>query len=127
MPPTSSREMPQVVVWYRAYCGLMTFLFLLLVGVGGYLAFFGVQTLPTSGPEEEVAIQASGWFYLVAGSILIWPFALGIFLGNASWCWIYGIVLICLSFTSGCCLPVGIPLLIFWLKPETKRYYGRPA
>jgi hypothetical protein len=33
-------------------------------------------------------------------------------------------VIICLGMTSACFLPVCIPLLIFWIKPETKLYFG---
>jgi hypothetical protein len=29
--------------------------------------------------------------------------------------------------TSACFLPFCIPLLIFWLKPEAKHYFGRPG
>jgi hypothetical protein len=41
------------------------------------------------------------------------------------WAWIFGLVLICIGLTSLCCLPVAIPLLLSWLKPETKSYFGR--
>jgi hypothetical protein len=39
--------------------------------------------------------------------------------------WVFGLVLICLGLSSACCLPACIPLLIFWLKPEMKAFYGR--
>jgi hypothetical protein len=39
------------------------------------------------------------------------------------WLWTYGFVIICLSFTSCLLLPAGIPLLIYWIKPEVKKYY----
>jgi hypothetical protein len=45
------------------------------------------------------------------------------FLPKRRWVWIYDLVLICLSFT-GCCIAFGIPLLIFWLKPETKAFFN---
>jgi hypothetical protein len=41
------------------------------------------------------------------------------------WLWTYDLVIICLGMTSACFLPACIPLLIFWLKPETKHYFGR--
>jgi hypothetical protein len=34
-------------------------------------------------------------------------------------------VLICIGMNSCCLLPASIPLLIFWIKPETKTYFGR--
>jgi hypothetical protein len=41
--------------------------------------------------------------------------------------WVYDIVLICLGMTSVCCMPVTIPLLIFWIKPDAKAWFGRVA
>jgi hypothetical protein len=29
--------------------------------------------------------------------------------------------------TSVCCIPACVPLLIYWIKPETKAYFGRTA
>jgi hypothetical protein len=43
------------------------------------------------------------------------------------WVWIYDLVVICLGMTSACFLPATIPLLIFWIKPEVKAYFGRPS
>lgn len=114
-----------MVVWYRVYCGLMAGLYLLLFVVGIFLVSVGPEMMPDVTEEDAIAMKISGWSYLVAGAVFLVPFAIGLFLGNAPWCWIYGIVLICLSFTSVCCLPAGIPLLIFWIKPETKAWYGR--
>ena len=54
-------------------------------------------------------------------------FSAGIFLPPRLWVWIYGIVLIAVGFTSACCIPFCVPLLIYWLKPEAKAYFGRPA
>lgn len=118
-------ERPPVVVWYRVYCGLMAGLYLLVLAAGIFLATVGPEVMPDVSSEDAMAMEISGWVYLVLGAVFFVPFAMGLFLGNAPWCWIYGIVLICLSFTSVCCLPAGIPLLIFWIKPETKAWYGR--
>ncbi len=50
-------------------------------------------------------------------------FGFGPFLPRKNWAWIYGIVLIAIGLTSPCCMPVSIPLLIFWIKPEIRAYY----
>ena len=47
------------------------------------------------------------------------------FLPRRPWVWIYDLVLICLGLTSVCCLPATIPLLVYWLKPEAKSWFGR--
>ena len=41
------------------------------------------------------------------------------------WLWVYDLVIICIGFTSLCTLPGCIALLIYWLKLETKAYFGR--
>jgi hypothetical protein len=41
------------------------------------------------------------------------------------WTWIYHLVIICFGMTSACCIPMCVPLVIFWLKPDTKAYFGR--
>ena len=49
-----------------------------------------------------------------------------VFIGlGLAWLWIYDLIIICLGMTSACFWPAVIPLLIFWLKPETKRHFGR--
>lgn len=47
------------------------------------------------------------------------------FLIPRPWVWIFDLVLICMGMTSVCFLPMCIPLLIHWLKPETKAWFGR--
>ena len=41
------------------------------------------------------------------------------------WTWIYGFVPICIGMTSCCILPFSIALIVFWIKPETRHYFGR--
>ncbi|MGB7159266.1 MAG: hypothetical protein WBD40_14450 [Tepidisphaeraceae bacterium] len=52
-------------------------------------------------------------------------FGVAPFLPRRPWVWIYDLVLICLGLTSICCMPATIPLLIFWLKPEAKAWFGK--
>ena len=43
---------------------------------------------------------------------------------RAQWAWVWGIVAVIVS-VFPLCVSLGgaIPLLIYWLKPETKRYF----
>ena len=43
------------------------------------------------------------------------------------WLWVYGIVLLATGFTSCCFWPICIPLLVFWIKPDVQRYFGKDA
>ena len=78
---------------------------------------------------EELQGDASpiviGVIYAIMGLVFAIVFAVGLFLPRKPWGWIMGIVLIALGMTSVCCLPATIPLLIFWLKPDAKAYFGR--
>jgi NhaP-type Na+/H+ or K+/H+ antiporter len=68
-----------------------------------------------------------GVVFLLFGLVFTIPYAAAPFLPRKSWVWVFGLVLICIGLTSACCLPVCIPLLIFWMKPEMKEFYGRTA
>jgi Na+/pantothenate symporter len=99
----------------------MIALYLLLAGVGIALTVIKPQT--NSQSAEELMI--TGIIYAVLGVILFLVFAVALFLPRKPWNWIVGIVMMALGMTSCCFLPFLIPLLIYWLKPETKAYFGR--
>ena len=109
------RVKPQVVVWYKVFCGAMAAVYLLLV-------FFGIFLVSEVAHDEEAFIN--GIVCMLMGPPLAIAFGLGIFWDEKPWHWIYGLVLICLTLTSCCCFPVSIPLLIYWLKPENKSYFN---
>jgi Na+/pantothenate symporter len=66
-----------------------------------------------------------GIFYAVLGVIFFIIFAVALVLPRKPYNWIVGIVMMALGMTSCCFLPFLIPLLIYWIKPETKAYFGR--
>jgi hypothetical protein len=59
------------------------------------------------------------------GAALAVVFAVALFLPRRRWNWIVGIVIIALGMTSCCFAPFLIPLIVYWVKPETKAYFGR--
>ena len=113
---------PPVMTWFAAYCVLMALLYLFCFVMG--IIFLTVQ--PAQRDMSPGETQAMGIVLVVMGLALAIPFAAGPFLPRKSWAWVFGLVLICLGLTSVCCLPATIPLLIHWIKPEVKAYYGRP-
>ena len=124
MAPPSMSDLspaPPVLTWYRAYAGLMA---------GVYAVAAGVMVVaPMFEPAREGNLPV--WVMPLIGGCVSLPF-LGVylaapFLPHKRWVWVYHLVLICIGLSSLCCIPVCIPLLIHWLKPETKRYFGRPA
>ena len=64
--------------------------------------------------------------YSCLGFVFMIPFAATPFLPRRPWAWIFGIVMIALTMTSLCCLPLAIPILIQFVKQDVKRYYGYP-
>ena len=113
---------PPAHKWFVVYCVLMALLYLMTAVMG--IVFLSVE------PEREMSAEEAtlmGVLFLILGLTFFVPFALAPFLPRKSWVWVFGLVLICIGLTSACCLPVCIPLLIFWLKPEMKAFYGRTS
>lgn len=111
---------PPVYTWYVVYCVLMALLYVFVLLMG--IAFLFIE------PDQdmsEMEAKVMGVMFIIIGVVLVVPYAIAPFLPRKSWVWIFGLVLICIGLTSACCLPVCIPLLIHWLKPEMKAFYGR--
>ena len=119
--PQDNETGRKAFLWYRVYCGLMIALYLLVTVVGVFLAVVQPQS-GTNSPEEMLI---TGIVYAVLGGIFFLVFAVALFMPRKSWNWVVGIVMIGLGMTSCCFLPFLIPLLIYWLKPETKAFFGR--
>lgn len=107
--------------WYRVYCLVLFVIYLLVAGIGIILALVPYEVNPEN-PAEAIAM---GVAYGLIGGILALVYGAAIFLPRKPFNWIFGIVMIAIGMTSCCFLPATIPLLIFWLKPETKAYFGR--
>jgi hypothetical protein len=58
------------------------------------------------------------------GVALAAPFAVAPFLPRRRWVWVLHVVLIALGMTSCACIPATVPLLIFWIRPETQAWFG---
>lgn len=116
----NSLTKPGVVTWFKAYCGILTFLYLLTSLAS--LPFFIIR--PEDLEMDRLASLILGAFLLAGGIVLMVASLLPLFLRPRRWVWIYSLVLICLGMTSACFLPMCVPLLIFWFKKETKAYYG---
>lgn len=116
-----SQPQPAVMTWYKVYCVLMALLYLMLVAAGVFLIIVAPSDRDMSAEEA----QLTGGIMLFMGIALAIPFLIGVFLQRKPWAWVFGLVLICIGLTSVCCLPATIPLLIHWIKPETKLYFGR--
>ncbi len=111
---------PPVWKFFVAYWAAMALLYL-LCAVLGVLSFF----VEPKNDEERITLLITGVIFIALGAVLFLMFAAAPFLPKKPWAWVYDIVLIAVGLTSCLCLPVSIPLLIFWLKPEAKAFFGR--
>lgn len=112
---------PPVVFWFKVYAGVLCLLYLLLGGFG--LVLLGVDPAELEMPSGEARVM--GAVFLVLGFLLFAACLLPFLVPPRPWVWVYDLVVICLGLTSACFLVICIPLLIFWLKPEAKAYFGR--
>ncbi len=107
--------------WYRVYVGFMATLYL-IVSVFGAIVIYASQY---TNIYEASELIINGIVCLVVGIPFAIAFAIALLLPRKPWNWIVGIVFIAIGLTSCCFMPATIPLLIFWLKPETKAFFGR--
>ncbi|MDB5345921.1 MAG: hypothetical protein JWP89_4298 [Schlesneria sp.] len=118
--PLATRP-PAVVFWFRVYAAFLSLLYFLMMVVGVVFLVIDPATLETDKTEAIVIgvmlIAIGGFFFcLVAASFFFPP---------RPWAWIYDLILIGVGMTSACTLPACVALIIFWMKPATKRYFGR--
>ena len=129
-PPLPKPTQPTVVLLFRIYC-LCFAAFLTLgsiissepqLGFGDAMISDGNEQLREQLLEEE---REKNRHMLIVSCILIPALLLGSALPPRQWSHIYGIVI--LVMTSLFCLPLvfTIPLFIFWIKPESKRYFAQ--
>jgi hypothetical protein len=105
---------PQVVFYFRLYAGFVS-----LSGLGS--ALLGVYVM--------VRERASGgfgfWLVLSAmGTLGFFSHLLGVLSPRRPWMHVVGIVILGVGLLSNCLSwIVNIPLLLYWLKPEVKRWF----
>ena len=140
-PPSATSDSsgvgpPSVLFWFRLFCGSLALLYALFFLFGLIMAAVPslaqrLQDSTTPGAEMATFVNvAMGLLYAGSGLLFFLLYAAGAVAPQRPWFWIVGLLLIAFSFTSCCCLPVGIPLLIAWIKDETRNWFaagGRPA
>lgn len=112
---------PPVVIWFKIYAGFLSLLYLLVSAGFLVMIFIDPEDPEMPRPVFQVLMGLMGLLCLVLLVVCFLPLVLP----RRPWVWIYDLVIICLGLSSPCFMVVCIPLLIFWLSPETKRYFGR--
>ena len=137
-PPPVIVGKPGVVLFYRLWCALFVVLWLGM-GVYGFLEVRGtvepdlgliegalVQNDPAARAQliAEKREDAIGVCVISAMAVVFYGFAAAV--PRKPWGWVVGIVAV-----SGTLLPFIItaagmvPILIYWGRPEVKRYFGK--
>ena len=116
---------PGVVNWFKVYCVAMAVLYLVCAVAGVLFMVFASEITKHDAEFSRPEALIAGGIFLALGLVLFALFAAALFLPCRPWVWIYHLVLICLGLTSACTMAATIPLLIFWIKPETRAWYGR--
>lgn len=120
-PPSIPADRPPVVGWFYVYCGVLCLLYL---AVSAFcLPFFLME--PSELEMDKTQAVVTGVMFLVMGLVLFILFLMPFFLPRRPWVWVFDFVLICIGMTSACFLLACVPLLLFWLKPEAKAWFGK--
>lgn len=114
--------------WYLhlTYCVLLGLVYVAcMVGAVFYLLYrdtIAASDIPTADLAQlDVTVILCG----IVSLPLAIAFLAAPFLPRKPWAWTAHLILCCIGLTSACCLPMCIPVLITWLKPETKAWFGK--
>jgi hypothetical protein len=115
---------PEVVYYFRLYAGITGVLYaiLALVGIGMMLSPLWMSR-PHASAGADVGAFIGGVFYAGWGIVFGAPTLIALFGGKREWVHTLGTIVIAAGMMQVCCIPILIPLLIAWLKPETRRYF----
>ncbi len=111
--------------WYRVYCGVMVVLYLAVMVFGIALATLATLQPDTTTQYERYQVLIIGIGNATIGVVFFLAFVVALFLPPKPYNWIVGFVMMGIGMTSCCFIPFVIPLLIFWIKPETQAFFGR--
>ena len=104
----------------------MALLYVVMAGFGVAFAFLPeLLGASASGIHDAVVMRIYGFAITAISVPLLIAYAAAPFLPRKPWAWAAHLALIALGMTSACCIPACLPLLLFWLKPETKAMFGK--
>lgn len=120
-------ERPSVIVWYKIYCACMALGYILFSAYIAFLIWFPKEEIVSEGEAVGKALFVLEylWSGLLVGTIMVsMLYIAAIFLPRRPWAWVYGIFAICIGLPICCLMPLSIPVLVLWFRPETKDHFG---
>ncbi len=117
---------PDGVYYFRIYGGIHAVLNGLVAIFGAVMMFAPLWTSSSSGTEgpDAAVMVVMGLVYGGMGVLFLVPTLLALFGGRRPWVHVLGTVVIAMGMLTLCCIPVLIPLMLVWQKPETRAWYG---
>ena len=120
--PIDPNRMPGVWPCFLAYCIFMALVYLGFAVLCGFIAVMAAADMDRDPDAAVALVMMIGVAVLCVAMMFV--YIVGPLLPRKKVAWVVGIVLIALGLTTCYTLPFAIPLLIFWIRPETKAYYG---
>lgn len=117
-----SAEPPGVLRWEKLYCLALGVVYLLCALGGLAMAIFRQHLVDAQNTPGELLVV--GLILMVAGAAFAAPFLVAPFLPRRRWVWVLHLVLIAVGMTSCACIPLCVPLLVFWIRPETQAWFA---
>lgn len=127
LPPAPGLELPgtgqpAALPWLRGFCAAQLLMFggMTLVGLG-LVATAAVDPSMRAAPHEP-PFWVIGAFVLVLCAPLSVFYLVGVVAPRRPWLYVYGFVTFGVAFLCGGCWFLAIPVLIQWVKPETRAW-----
>ncbi|HEY7863795.1 MAG TPA: hypothetical protein VIE39_09045 [Thermoanaerobaculia bacterium] len=119
---TETEVKPRVLLFVKIYAVTMTVVYFLFAAFLFWL--FQAQDAELSLPPNVRMIRYSMVYFCV---LLGLAFLVVPFLPRRRWGWGYGLGAIVLGMSSLLLAPFAIPMLLHWIRPATRQYFGLDA
>lgn len=116
---------PAVWPWYKAYCYLLAACQAIPIGFG--ILAMKLREIPMADydvPPEPYPLRSSGITLVVMGVVFAALNIAVVYLPRRPWTWVAHLINLISGAMCICPLPVTIPLIIAWIKPDVRRYYS---
>jgi hypothetical protein len=120
--PLGEEAAPSILIWARIYAGVLTLAYVSIAILGIVMLTGGVFEA-TKKSKDAAPLLINGVFMTVLGGVFTPIGALAVWAPRRKWTWILNLVLLGKGALT-CCLPLALPVLIGWLKPDVRKYYG---
>ena len=105
----NNKGQPKVVFWFEIFCLIMVFISLIGILINPWLFSRG---------WDYFAI-----FVYISGILSLLLYMPPFFLPRKQWVWIYNITILGINLINIITIPVLVPLIVLYVKPEVKNFY----